>query len=203
MNPNFQSETHSSCHNSKAWKNLEQKWFTLSWVDKKKSQSVSHSGAVKVQDSVPQVRVLPNHCVLQCQCCNVRCELWTCGGLGNTTDCLSQLLWWCCNQLDLARAWLSCEPLFFVILLPWKAGHVCVCACKCDLVAAVFEIIKNKKLRTCMHVCQSLEVAVFRRGKQVKGRLWLMASGIWFPPNRHKTPERSTFCEQQQEMLVH
>lgn len=38
--------------------------------------------------------------------------------LGNTRDCLSWLLRGCCNQLDLARAWLSCEPLFSVILFP-------------------------------------------------------------------------------------
>lgn len=79
-------------------------------------------------------------CVLRCWCCCVRCELWPCGALGNTCDCLSQLLWWCCNQLDLARVCLSCEPLFSIIPLPWTPGHVCVpvcvilCVCVCLLV---------------------------------------------------------------------
>lgn len=69
-------------------------------------------------------------CFSQRRRCYVRCELWPCAALGNTSDCLSQLLCWCCNPLDLARVWLSCEPLFSIFLF-LDVGHVCACLSLC------------------------------------------------------------------------
>lgn len=96
-----------------------------------------HRDGEEIRVSVPP----PHHpvCVffLQRCCCYVRYELWPCGALGNSSDCLTLLLWWCRNPLDLASVWLSWEPLFSIFLCPGRQGmHDCVwgvraCVCVC------------------------------------------------------------------------
>lgn len=140
------------------------------------------------------------------RCCCVRCELWPCGALGNTGDCLSS----CCDDVVTSQTWpgvwLSCEPLFSITAACGVRAQVFACMCVCVCMCVIwFVVFYEHGVQTLWlwSVAQSQEARSEEKGHT--GQRSLLSHGLWRWVFTEWTQDAQTLrrLKRQQEMIDH